>query len=113
MIANARGELDRAARSGDRGALQRAQQRFQTLAARVQAESAALTWGSADGETARVRFVARYGCTAWTEETLDEIAKHSPLVRLSLPEVSDSLHGTYMLLCMPYRMSSIGVLTVK
>ena len=82
MIADARRELERASRAGDQAALSRAQHRFQTLASRVQAESAALTWGSTDGEAARARFVERFGCTGWTDAALDEIAKHSPIVEM-------------------------------
>lgn len=61
VIAGARAEVERAAKSGDRAATERARARFATLAARVQSESAALTWGSADGEEARAKFVERYG----------------------------------------------------
>ena len=82
MIASARAEMDRAARSGDRLALDRARHRFSTLAARVQSESAALTWGDADGQRRRARFVEKYGCTGWTTEALEVIVAHSPIVEM-------------------------------
>ena len=49
LVHAARMEVDKCARSGDAAALNRAQARFATLAARLQAESAELTWGSRDG----------------------------------------------------------------
>lgn len=82
MIASARAEMDRAARSGDRLALDRARHRFSALAARVQSESAALTWGDADGQRRRARFVETYGCVGWTDETLEAIVAHSPIVEM-------------------------------
>ena len=82
MIASARAEMDRAARSGDRLALDRARHRFSALAARVQSESAALTWGDADGQRRRARFVETYGCVGWTDETLEAIVAHSPIVEV-------------------------------
>ena len=82
MIASARAEMDRAARSGDRLALDRARHRFSSLAARVQSESSALTWGDADGQRRRARFVEKYGCTGWTDEALEVIVAHSPIVEM-------------------------------
>ena len=82
MIASARGEMARAQKLGDAAALARARARFATLAARAQAETAALTWGSPDGQQRRAEFVERFGCVGWTDAALAEIAKHSPIVEM-------------------------------
>jgi hypothetical protein len=82
MIASARGEMARAQKLGDAAALERARARFATLAARAQAETAALTWGSPDGQQRRAEFVERFGCVGWTDAALAEIAKHSPIVEM-------------------------------
>ena len=82
MIASARGEMARAQKLGDPAALERARARFATLAARVQTETAALTWGSASEQKRRAEFVERFGCVGWTDAALEEIAKHSPIVEM-------------------------------
>ena len=82
MIASARGEMARAQKLGDPAALERARARFATLAARAQAETAALTWGSEEGQKRRAEFVERFGCVGWTDAALEEIAKHSPIVEM-------------------------------
>jgi hypothetical protein len=83
MIASARGEMARAQKLGDPAALERARARFATLAARAQAETAALTWGDVpDGQKRRAEFVERYGCVGWTDAALAEIAKHAPIVEM-------------------------------
>lgn len=82
MIASAREEMARAQKSGDPAALERARARFATLAARAQAETAALTWGSEEGQKRRAEFVERFGCVGWTDAALEEIAKHSPIVEM-------------------------------
>ena len=82
MIDSARGEMARAQKLGDAAALERARARFATLAARAQAETAALTWGSPDGQQRRAEFVERFGCVGWTDAALAEIAKHSPIVEM-------------------------------
>jgi hypothetical protein len=86
MLASARDELARAQRSGDPSALERARARFATLAARAQAETASLTWGSPDGQQQRANFVRKFGCVGWTEEALAEIAKHGPIVEMGAGE---------------------------
>ena len=82
MIASAREEMARAQKLGDPAALERARARFATLAARAQAETAALTWGSEEGQKRRAEFVERFGCVGWTDAALEEIAKHSPIVEM-------------------------------
>ena len=82
MIASARGEMARAQKLGDPAALERARARFATLAARAQAETAALTWGSEEGQKRRAEFVERFGCVGWTDAALAEIAKHAPIVEM-------------------------------
>ena len=83
MIASARGEMARAQKLGDPAALERARARFATLAARAQAETAALTWGDVpDGQKRRSEFVEKYGCVGWTDAALAEIAKHAPIVEM-------------------------------
>ena len=82
MIASARGEMARAQKLGDPAALEHARARFATLAARVQTETAALTWGSASEQKRRAEFVERFGCVGWTDAALEEIAKHSPIVEM-------------------------------
>lgn len=74
LVHAARMEVDTCTRSGDTAALNRALARFATLAARLQAESAELTWGSRDGlawqmlpTTSSLRTVSR---------TLSQIASH-------------------------------------
>lgn len=82
MLNAARSEMAHAHRVGDKNGVERAQQRFSRLASLAQAETAALTWGSADGERKRKEFVERFGCVGWTDAAVTEIVKHSPLIEI-------------------------------
>lgn len=55
---------------------------FELLRRRVEKESAAILYGFPNAAEMRALYVQRFGCAAWTDEALDELAKHSPLLEL-------------------------------
>ena len=82
LVATARAAIDDAARRNDAVALRGARHRFAVLMGRVHDESDAITWNGAANAASRPAFVAKYGCVAWTDEALDEIASHAPIVEI-------------------------------
>ena len=48
----------------------------------MERETAELTWGSVEAQDRRVQFSRDFGCTAWTQEAIDEIKQHSPLIEI-------------------------------
>ena len=50
--------------------------------ARVERETDDLTWGSVEAQGRRVQFSREFGCAGWTQEAIDIIKEHSPLVEI-------------------------------